>query len=307
MKKNNFRLIMISAMYENGGNTLHRFLDGHPQLFVYPFESQPGTSLVSDSLTSVFPQKYRWGEFSLTGDFLTDYELIIDEEFKRHVKTPFASKFKDAHMNVTDDERKKAFLSYLKNRPRTRANILEAYFVSTFNAWKDYNKSGKEVAYVGYSPIIGVDAEKIFSDFANAHIIHIVRNPYSAYADTKKRPVPYSIKRYMDTWNLVQLMAMNFSHMYPKNFHLVKFEDMVASPKQFFTALTKSIGISYSETLLYRSWNGQKVENLVPWGTIKFATPKANKDTMQELSKKEYEQIKERTSVVNKLLGYDRL
>jgi hypothetical protein len=27
-----FRLLMISAMYENGGNTTHRFLDGHPQL-----------------------------------------------------------------------------------------------------------------------------------------------------------------------------------------------------------------------------------------------------------------------------------
>ena len=39
----NFRLLMIGAMYENGGNTTHRFLDGHPQLFVYPFESQLGT------------------------------------------------------------------------------------------------------------------------------------------------------------------------------------------------------------------------------------------------------------------------
>ena len=35
-----FRLLMLGAMYENGGNTTHRFLDGHPQMFVYPFESQ---------------------------------------------------------------------------------------------------------------------------------------------------------------------------------------------------------------------------------------------------------------------------
>ena len=26
----NFRFLMIGAMYENGGNTSHRFLDGHP-------------------------------------------------------------------------------------------------------------------------------------------------------------------------------------------------------------------------------------------------------------------------------------
>ena len=36
--QSNFGLFMISAMYENGGNTTHRFLDGHPELYVYPFE-----------------------------------------------------------------------------------------------------------------------------------------------------------------------------------------------------------------------------------------------------------------------------
>ena len=54
---------MIGAMYENGGNTTHRFLDGHPQMFVYPFESQPGTRYVNDMLTSMFPVKYRWPVF----------------------------------------------------------------------------------------------------------------------------------------------------------------------------------------------------------------------------------------------------
>src|SRR2546429_143272 len=60
-----FRLLMLSAMYENGGNTTHRFLDGHPQMFVYPFESQIGTRLVNDALSSTFPVKYRWPVFAL--------------------------------------------------------------------------------------------------------------------------------------------------------------------------------------------------------------------------------------------------
>jgi len=57
--KNDFRLLMLGAMYENGGNTTHRFLDGHPEMFVYPYESQIGTRLVSDELSSMFPVKYR--------------------------------------------------------------------------------------------------------------------------------------------------------------------------------------------------------------------------------------------------------
>ncbi|TMA33615.1 MAG: sulfotransferase, partial [Deltaproteobacteria bacterium] len=75
-----FRLLMLSAMYENGGNTTHRFLDGHPQLFVYPFESQLGTPLVRDHLSSTFPLKYRWPVFALDANPAEDYRSFIDEE-----------------------------------------------------------------------------------------------------------------------------------------------------------------------------------------------------------------------------------
>ena len=35
------KIIMLSAMYENGGNTTHRMLDGHPNLFVYDLVYNP--------------------------------------------------------------------------------------------------------------------------------------------------------------------------------------------------------------------------------------------------------------------------
>lgn len=302
-----FKLIMISAMYENGGNTFHRFLDGHPELYVYPFESQLGTYLTSDYLTSVFPVKYRWPQFSLNGNFDDDYEFLIDEELKRHVKTPFASKFKDADLKFLDKERKEIFLKLLKNKERSRKNIVEAYFRSTFIAWKSYNKSGKETTYVGYSPIISVDAQSIFEDFPNARIIHVVRNPYSAYADTKKRPVPYPLYKYIHIWSIVQLYALNFANIYPENFLVVKFEDLVESPKKFFTKLAGKLGIKYSQTLEYPSWNGKKLDTLVPWGTIKTPAASSNRKTIGELSKKERAEIERRTHHVNKILGYDSI
>lgn len=306
-KRNKFRLLMISAMYENGGNTTHRFLDGHPELFVYPFESQPGTFTVSDYMTSLFPTKYRWPELSIAGNLNDDYEAIIDEELKRHIKTPFASKFKNAAMDMTDNNRKKIFLDLLKGKPRTRPNIVEAFFVATFEAWNDYNRSGKEEAYVGYSPIIGVDAEKIFEDFPDAHIIHVVRNPYSAYADTKKRPVPYTLAKYVHIWNLVQITALQYSQMYPKNFHIVRFEDLVENPKKFFSRLTTQLGINYAKSLEYPSWNGRKLEIVVPWGTVMTPTPESNIKTKNELTKKEYDKVRKRTGSINKILGYDHL
>ena len=161
--------------------------------------------------------------------------------------------------------------------------------------------------YVGYSPIIGVDTEKIFADFPDAHIIHVVRNPYSAYADTSKRPVPYSIPRYIHTWNIMQLYALGFAKMYPKNFHLIRFEDLVENPKKLFNKLCEELGIEYDSTLEYPSWNGRKLEIIVPWGTVKKATSSANRETSEELSRAEYEEIKKRTSITRSLLGYERL
>ena len=104
-----FKLIMISAMYENGGNTTHRMLDGHPDLFAYPFESQLGTSLVSDYLSSYVPFKYRWPEFPLHGNAEQDYELIFDEELKVRLRTPQRSKFHHAPMQLDEAQRKRIY------------------------------------------------------------------------------------------------------------------------------------------------------------------------------------------------------
>src|SRR5438552_3101356 len=100
------RILMLGAMYENGGNLTHRHLDGHPQLFVYPFESQLGTRLVVDNLSSCFPVKYRWPVFALDASPQQDYHAIIDEECKVRARTPQVSKFRQMTFDFSDDERR---------------------------------------------------------------------------------------------------------------------------------------------------------------------------------------------------------
>src|ERR1051326_1416146 len=109
MKKTPFTFIMLSAMYENGGNTTHRLLDGHPELFVYPFESQPGTKYVNDFLSSLYPLKYRWPVFPGSANAEEMYELIIDEEAKVRSKTPYVRKFRTAAFELSDKDRKADF------------------------------------------------------------------------------------------------------------------------------------------------------------------------------------------------------
>src|SRR6185369_10701969 len=150
--------------------------------------------------------------------------------------TPFVSKFRDADFVFSDKQRQQIFITYLKkNKTKniTQAQIIDAFFYATFMAWKNYNVSNKEKYYVGYSPIIGVDGGKIIEDFdKKAYIIHVVRNPFSAYGDTKKRPVPLSIAHYMTGWSTSQYFAKYFSQKYPDNFFVIRFEDIIAGPKK---------------------------------------------------------------------------
>src|SRR5271156_284640 len=137
-----FKIVMISAMYENGGNTTHRMLDGHPEILAYPFESQVGTNLVNDYLSSYVPFRYRWPEFPMTGTVENDYELFFDEEMKTRLRVPERSKFKVADMVIDEAERRRLFAQFMADRPRTRANLVAAFFSSTFDSWKNCHRSG---------------------------------------------------------------------------------------------------------------------------------------------------------------------
>jgi len=300
-----FKLLMISAMYENGGNTTHRLLDGHPGLCVYPFESQLGTSLVKDSLASVFPLKYRWPVFNLQDTPEQDYERIIDEECKIRAKTPQVSKFRDYAFEFSDAERRSLFVRRVRRTGRSRGANVAAFFQATFEAWKDYQLKGEPVAYVGYSPIIVVDAEKILADLSGAQVLHIVRNPWSAYADTKKRPVPLSLPDYLLGWTLCQYFALLYRSQFPKRVHIRRFEDIVANPMRELGSVCKILGVRPAPTLQTPSWNGNPLREVVPWGTIREPSLKANRATAEELTSAERMEIRLRAMPYLKLFHYD--
>jgi hypothetical protein len=304
MAPKDFRLLMLSAMYENGGNTTHRFLDGHPELFVYPFESQIGTRAVQDHLASMFPVKYRWPVFSLDATPQQDYHAIIDEEGKIRARTPHVSKFRHMPFDFSDDERRDVYADIVAGLGRSRPANVEAFFRATFEAWKDYARTGEEKVYVGYSPIIVVDADKILTDMPEAHVLHVVRNPWSAYADTKKRAVPLSLEHYALAWSLNQRHALLFRDQFPDRLHILRIEDIMADPKGVLGGLCAELGLKTADSLAVPSWNGTPLEEVYPWGTIRSATPDANRRTAEELSSEERAEVRRRTAAYLDVFGY---
>ena len=202
-KKPEFNLAIISAGFEHGGNVVHRHLDGHSKLFVYPFESQLGNRDFNDFLSSVERVQYRYPEFPEGLSPEEYYEQIIDEEMKTYLRKKNGSKFKDANLELNEKVRKTFFIMHLKTKKNIkRRDVIKAFFRSTFHAWNNYYAKNSGKIYVGYSPAIGIDSPRMIQDFPKIKILHIVRNPFSAYRDTKRRPFPQNLHKYLITWNL---------------------------------------------------------------------------------------------------------
>ncbi|HZW34315.1 MAG TPA: sulfotransferase, partial [Isosphaeraceae bacterium] len=240
----------------------------------------------------------------LAGEPAADYETIIDEECKVRIKTPRASKFRDYPMEMSDRDRKQVFLRMMAGRQRTRPALVEAFFRSSAEAWRDHAGSGREHTYVGYSPIIVVDADQIVTELPEAHVLHVVRNPWSAYGDTKKRPVPLSLSHYLTGWCINQMAALTYSAMFPDRVHVLRFEDIVADPVRILGRWLAQLGIGSSPTLSQPSWNGTPLAEVYPWGTVRIPTPEANRATAEELTAGEVDEIRVRAGVLLERFGY---
>jgi hypothetical protein len=274
-------------------------------MFVYPFESQLGTRLVSDPLSSLFPAKYRWPVFALEAAPEDDYRAIIDEECKVRARTPLVSKFRHVAFELDDDERRRIYVERIARSGRSRAQNVEAFFRSTFEAWKDYRRTGKEVFHVGYSPILVVDAERILEEIPDSHVLHVVRNPWSAYADTRKRPVPLSLASYLLGWTVNQYYALLLRERCPDRFHLLRFEDLVEDRMRSLGAICEKLGVEPAESLATPSFNGRALEEVYPWGTIRRATSEVNRETALELGMEEREEVRRRGRPYLEILGYE--
>jgi hypothetical protein len=147
---------------------------------------------------------------------------------------------------------------------------------------------------VGYSPIITVDAAAILTELPTAQFLHVVRNPWSAYADTKKRPVPLPLDKYLLGWTLNQYCALLVKEQFPGRLHVVRTEDVMADSRAALGPVCDALGIERAPSLAQPSWNGMPLEEVYPWGTIRKATAAQNKAEALSLSPAERDAVRQR-------------
>ena len=87
--------------------------------------------------------------------------------------------------------------------------------------------------------------------------------------------------------------------MFPKVPHVAVFDTAFhhSMPDYAFTYglpydLCQKLGLQDSVSLETASWNGEALQEIYPWGTIRRATPEANRATAAELPAADREEIR---------------
>lgn len=312
-----FNLIMISAEMEHGGNCVHRHFDGHPNCFTYPFESQLGTKFSNNILCpAIHPVRYGYSAFPEGTNYERALTLIWDEELKAYVRNPQRSKFKDCGLVMSEEKRREAFREHCGWYPMPgsiryprdfhRARVVEAYFRSCFDAWENLNSLGQETHFVGYNPGMVADTPKLFADFPDAHVIHVVRNPFSAYADYLRRPYgQQTLEEYLLAYNIAHSLAYNYQHKYAGNFHVIKLEDFLADKRNTLSPILGRIGIPWDDALLIPSFNGHELATLPPWGTVEKPTTEYNLSQADSLLYETKVDIAKECALLLDVYGYE--
>lgn len=297
---------MLSAFHEMGGNVLQRFLDSHPQCMAYHFESTIATSPSSNMIAGPnhwLAQRYAYPEFGTEWSPEECYHAMVDHELKPYLRSRHVSKFKGCGLEIDEKKRLKRFKYHVEELTYKRANdygsgvpvkrreYIEAFFRATFDSWENFARTGKEKAFVGYIPPINMDAPKFFSDFPDGKMVHIVRNVWSGFSDTIKRPLPFSLERYCQLWNTVNSYARVCQRKWPNNFFTLRYEDLIEDPKSVLNELCPALGLEPFVDTPRPSFNRKPLEQVAPWGTIKYPTPEANVATAKELSHDQASQI----------------
>ena len=81
---------------------------------------------------------------------------------------------------------------------------------------------------------------------------------------------------------------------YPGRVHVVRIEDVMADPAGTLGPLCERLGVEAGPSLKAPTWNGSTLEEVYPWGTIRRATPEANRATAGELSPEERDEVRQR-------------
>lgn len=236
--------IFLLGAHKSGTSLLRSLFDGHPNLYVVPFETHIFNHLGYPVSNPYFENTSLSNQIS-TNNFFKHLEAINQSN------DPYADsininrfdlkKFKASF--YTDSDLKSTVISYLES-------IQKADSQNTFN--KKMRVVEKSVTHHEY-------ALELSLLFPNAKFIHLIRNPYANWVALRKYksiskggPLLYRVaKTFQNNFYFLERNKRSI-----KNYHVLKYEDLVSNTEHSLNTICKFLDLEFTPSLLTPTKNG---------------------------------------------------
>ncbi|MDE2184668.1 MAG: sulfotransferase [Alphaproteobacteria bacterium] len=279
-------MALVSAWNDSGGGFLARLLDSHPRAAVWPFELQLGTAHRHDAWSGVIHAQYRWPFFPSVTDPAALFDMIIDKELKSTLTGVAPPKFDRFKVEVDLERWRRRFCGTDLGHYNRRRMV--AAYIDSFFAELNGPNSASDVA-VGHCPCVIVDTDEILADFADARIIHLVRDPVAGLADFRLRHAGFDARTFADRWIKVNGAAARACERWPSSVLLIRFEDLLKDRLTVMPAVLNHLGLPHDAVVLSPTWLGRAVDEnaMGPFGGIAAVSLDHERDAVSSIPKDE--------------------
>ncbi len=291
--------IFILGSHKSGTSLLRSLLDGHPELYVIPFETHFMASLG------------RWIKYSyrkqapLKHENYADNLLRIIEDY---------SKSKDRQTDVVlsdiiDLDAAKKYLEKTKKNLETPEEALELFsdMLPEIIAAMGYSKGKRLVEKSVEHAEVAMELYKCFPD---AKFIHIVKNPYSNFVALRKfksKDQGYPlINRVFDSLEIGYYFLDKNERSIP-DYKVIRYEDLAENPSIIVKDIADFLCIKFNKEMLQPSLIGKPWSGNSAYGEFKSISSKFLNNWKDEIHPFEANLITDYFPHVLEKYGYEKL
>ncbi len=273
----------VMAIGRSGTTLLANILDAHPNIVV------PPESFFVLHLERKYKNVTDWNEKTIK-NFIDD--VYVDRPFRLMWKVP---------REIVEE----SFLQQPK---------IESFNEACNRVRASYNASFKKKAIQLFGdkhPIYSNFCERMMRINPEAKLIHMVRDPRgtgSGQINTFKRKDALGVG-YL--WSRYNKSLLKLKAIYPKNYYLLKYEDLVLNPEETVQSLCRFLGIEFDEKMMeYRKGMVERFENYTEAITKKHESlmkpidAKMMEGWKKKLTKRQIKELEYATHDVASQLGY---
>jgi hypothetical protein len=249
--------IFVGGHRKNGTTLLPAMLDGHPDLFVYPYETH---------FWFAFYPIYTEGNYTIEEKKERVKDFIFGS-LKQTVKKWMKLDEKD--LNFSYEKLNEVFDSKITNSSKTAKDFFDAIIFSVREMLPDKNYPTHKM-WLEKTTSSDIYINEIFKMYPNSKFIHILRDPRDSWAvikngwdkhyKTQYDSIERLFRSVIDRNYLDQRMAIENPQIYGKNKYMVlKYEDLVMEPESTIKDVCSFIGMDYNLVNIEPTFCG------IPW------------------------------------------